>query len=84
MSEPTEKPGTDSPSGAGREHSDAVARGIVGGEALLTTDTPAAIGAINQRIFDTSLDLILVVDRRGTLLRVSPSALAIRSPACGC
>jgi PAS domain S-box-containing protein len=32
---------------------------------------------INQRIFDTSLDLILVVDRRGTFLRVSPSALTI-------
>ena len=33
--------------------------------------------AINQRIFDTSLDLILVVDRRGNLLRVSPSSLTI-------
>jgi PAS domain S-box-containing protein len=33
--------------------------------------------SINQRIFDTSLDLILVVDRRGTFLRVSPSSLAI-------
>ena len=36
-----------------------------------------AARTINQRIFDTSLDLILVVDRRGTFLRVSPSALAI-------
>src|SRR5712691_1613362 len=40
-------------------------------------DTPATISAINQRIFDTSLDLILVVDRRGTLIRVSPSARLI-------
>ena len=30
-----------------------------------------------RRIFETSLDLILVVDRHGTLLRVSPSSLAI-------
>src|SRR5229473_4524929 len=36
-----------------------------------------AIHAINQRIFETSLDLILVVDRRGTFIRVSPSAMAI-------
>jgi PAS domain S-box-containing protein len=33
--------------------------------------------SINQRIFDTSIDLILVVDRRGNILRVSPSSLAI-------
>src|SRR5689334_19967897 len=33
--------------------------------------------SINQRIFDTSLDLILVVDRLGLFLRVSPSARAI-------
>ena len=30
-----------------------------------------------RRIFETSLDLIVVVDRKGTLLRVSPSATAI-------
>lgn len=36
-----------------------------------------AVNAINQRIFDTSLDLILVVDRKGTVIRVSPSARAI-------
>jgi PAS domain S-box-containing protein len=35
------------------------------------------IHAINQRIFDTSLDLILVVDRRGTLMRISPSSQGI-------
>ena len=33
--------------------------------------------AINQRIFETSLDLILVVDRHGTFLRVSPSSQQI-------
>jgi PAS domain S-box-containing protein len=36
-----------------------------------------AARSINQRIFDTSLDLILVVDRQGYFLRVSPSARAI-------
>jgi PAS domain S-box-containing protein len=30
-----------------------------------------------RRIFETTLDLILVVDRQGTLLRVSPSSMAI-------
>ncbi|MGH7073529.1 MAG: ATP-binding protein [Stellaceae bacterium] len=35
------------------------------------------INAINQRIFETSLDLILVCDKRGTFLRVSPSSMAI-------
>ncbi|HZT87576.1 MAG TPA: PAS domain S-box protein [Stellaceae bacterium] len=35
------------------------------------------VHAINQRIFETSLDLILVVDKRGTFVRVSPSAAAI-------
>ena len=33
--------------------------------------------AINQRIFETSLDLILVVDRQGVFIRVSPSSMAI-------
>src|SRR5436190_18540779 len=36
-----------------------------------------AMHAINQRIFETSLDLILVVDRRGTFIRVSPSSISI-------
>jgi PAS domain S-box-containing protein len=45
-------------------------------DACLMMDT-ATVSAINQRIFDTSLDLILVVDRRGKLLRVSPSSAAI-------
>jgi PAS domain S-box-containing protein len=35
------------------------------------------IRSINQRIFDTSLDLILVVDGHGNFLRVSPSSRAI-------
>jgi PAS domain S-box-containing protein len=38
---------------------------------------PGSDQAINQRIFETSLDLILVVDRHGTFLRVSPSSEAI-------
>jgi PAS domain S-box-containing protein len=44
-----------------------------------TIQAPAiqAAHAINQRIFETSLDLILVVDRRGTFIRVSPSSHAI-------
>jgi PAS domain S-box-containing protein len=44
---------------------------------LLSGDREWAIHAINQRIFETSLDLILVVDRRGTFIRVSPSSMAI-------
>ncbi len=35
------------------------------------------IRSINQRIFDTSLDLILVVGKRGEFLRVSPSSRTI-------
>jgi PAS domain S-box-containing protein len=35
------------------------------------------IRSINQRIFDTSLDLILVVDARGNFLRASPSSRTI-------
>ena len=41
------------------------------------TDDRQTTNAINQRIFDTSLDLILVVDRHGTFIRVSPSARKI-------
>jgi PAS domain S-box-containing protein len=48
-----------------------------GGEAALQLDSPEAVNTINQRVFETPLDLILVVDRQGTLLRVSPSALPI-------
>jgi len=33
--------------------------------------------AINRRIFETSLDLILVVDRHGNFMRVSPSSFAL-------
>jgi PAS domain S-box-containing protein len=39
------------------------------------SDDPVHV--INQRIFDTSVDLILVADRRGTIMRVSPSSAAI-------
>src|SRR5690606_10118416 len=41
------------------------------------SSSPAPADKINQRIFETTLDLILVVGRNGTLLRVSPSAIAI-------
>jgi PAS domain S-box-containing protein len=43
----------------------------------VATPAVSAEHAINQRIFETSLDLILVVDRRGTFIRVSPSSQAI-------
>jgi len=36
-----------------------------------------AAHSINQRIFETSLDLILVVDRQGKFLRASPSSRSI-------
>jgi PAS domain S-box-containing protein len=39
--------------------------------------SPEAARSINQRLFETSLDLILIVDRWGNILRVSPSAEAI-------
>jgi PAS domain S-box-containing protein len=35
------------------------------------------VRSLNQRIFETSLDLILVVDSRGAYLRVSPSSVSI-------
>src|SRR5580704_7847957 len=38
---------------------------------------PNAEDAINRRIFETSLDLILVCDKRGTLSRISPSVRRI-------
>jgi PAS domain S-box-containing protein len=42
-----------------------------------TRQAPDAASSINQRLFETSLDLILVVDGYGGFLRVSPSSLAI-------
>lgn len=36
-----------------------------------------ALNTINKRLFETSLDLILVVDRKGKYLRVSPSCRKI-------
>jgi PAS domain S-box-containing protein len=46
------------------------------GPAARERDQEAA-RAINQRLFETSLDLIMIVDRRGNIIRVSPSAQAI-------
>jgi two-component system sensor kinase FixL len=45
--------------------------------AVIEAMPDTAAQAINQRIFETSLDLILVVDRRGMFIRVSPSSLSI-------
>ena len=39
--------------------------------------TLEAARSINQRLFETSLDLVMIVDRWGNILRVSPSAEAI-------
>lgn len=36
-----------------------------------------AADAINEKIFEKSVDLLLVVDREGTFVRVSPSSLTI-------
>ena len=47
------------------------------GRAAIVQDSErerAAIRSINQRIFETSLDLILVVSKRGEFIRVSPSS----------
>src|SRR5262245_44461785 len=48
---------------------------VAGSAAVAQAVSPSA--SIIERIFETSLDLILVVDRKGTFLRVSPSATAI-------
>ena len=48
-----------------------------GGTILQRERERETIRSINQRIFDTSLDLILVVDARGNFLRVSPSSRTI-------
>src|SRR5262245_38997929 len=44
---------------------------------VASTQEDRIANEINRRIFETSLDLIFVVDRRGTFIRVSPSALTI-------
>jgi PAS domain S-box-containing protein len=46
---------------------------LVGGAAVSPELSLASENAINRRIFETSLDLILVVDRQGNFIRVSPS-----------
>jgi PAS domain S-box-containing protein len=47
------------------------------GQVAVPLDHSEATNAINRRLFETSLDLIFVVDRQGNFLRVSPSALPI-------
>ena len=39
--------------------------------------TKAEANSINRRLFETSLDLIVVTDKRGTLIQISPSSLSI-------
>ncbi len=48
-----------------------------GAAAAAQTIADGAADAINRRIFETSIDLILVVDRQGTFIRVSPSVAPI-------
>ncbi len=43
----------------------------------MTIPIDSAEQRINQRLFETSLDLILVVDRKGTFVRASPSSMRI-------
>src|SRR4051812_21797735 len=35
------------------------------------------VNSINRRLFETSLDLIVVTDKRGDLIQISPSSLSI-------
>jgi len=71
MRKPAQLPGGDEPIGRRPDDRPAAAPDTTGERALDATSS------INQRIFDTSLDLILVVDKRGNFLRVSPSSAAI-------
>jgi PAS domain S-box-containing protein len=50
---------------------------LAGGHAMGSLGNLEAALAINQRLFETSNDLIVIVDQRGAILRVSPSAEAI-------
>lgn len=50
---------------------------ILGVMLLETNGLLDIVAVINQRIFDTTLDLILVVDSYGNFLRVSPSAYQV-------
>jgi PAS domain S-box-containing protein len=57
--------------------SQAVSASLAGGHAMGSLGNLEAALAINQRLFETSNDLIVIVDQRGDILRVSPSAEAI-------
>ncbi len=46
------------------------------GQPLEAQHSLDAARVINQRLFETSLDLIVIVDRWGTIIRISPSAEA--------
>jgi PAS domain S-box-containing protein len=58
------------------EQLDVAAAALVADPAGLDAELQAT-RSINHRIFETSLDLILVVDRQGKFLRVSPSSRSI-------
>jgi PAS domain S-box-containing protein len=52
--------------------------GVVHGRASTAREREeAAARVINQRLFETSLDLIVIVDRQGNIIRMSPSAETI-------
>ena len=46
-------------------------------ETLAARHRVEAMHSIKQRVFDTTLDLILVTDRQGSLIHVSPSSVGI-------
>jgi two-component system sensor kinase FixL len=73
MASPTDA--SSSPPDLAHRSPDSISVGTVFGRSLAQRSHTA--DEINQRIFDTSLDLILVTDKRGKLLRVSPSSQAI-------
>ena len=49
----------------------------VAAPALAPEQASDAASAINQRLFETSIDLIFVVDGQGTFIRVSPSSAVV-------
>jgi PAS domain S-box-containing protein len=46
----------------------------VEGELIVSELSPSELTSINRRLFETSLDLILVTDSHGTFIQVSPSS----------
>jgi PAS domain S-box-containing protein len=71
----SDQAGTDLPRGSAQPSHDA--RGAAADNGGQPREHDAQAPSIDRRIFETSLDLILVADRQGNLIRVSPSSLAI-------